>query len=148
MRTLLASLALSLAACGSRSPAAMAPAPAPAAAMAPRAPALTDAEQTALDAGVLRLFNDDAAVRARGAATLAELGPVARPALKYLLDCVMHDDEVVARACATAAVAIGPGAVPLLSEYAASASPRAAMAREALDAIELVPARTSAASPI
>jgi hypothetical protein len=90
----------------------MTPAPDPPRVVAPRLPVLSDAEQTALDAGVLRLFADDAATRVRGARTLAELGPKARVALKYVVDCVRREeDAAVAAACREAEGAIRPAAI-------------------------------------
>jgi hypothetical protein len=112
-------------------------APVAAAPVVTRTPAIDPAGQDAIDAGVLRLFADEPATRIRGAETIAALGPRGRSALKYLIDCMMHDDaEVVAAACSTASVAIGPGAADLLASYAASDSPRAALAARALAAID------------
>ena len=106
---------MSLAACASHAAAPVpvaAPAPVTPAVVAPRLPVLSDAEQTALDAGVLRLFADDAATRVRGARTLAELGPKARVALKYVADCVRHEeDAAVVAACRAAEDAIRPAAL-------------------------------------
>jgi hypothetical protein len=115
----------------------VAPAAAPVVTRAPAVPTIDPADQDAIDAGVLRLFADEPATRIRGAGTIAALGPRGRTALKYLVDCMMHDeDEAVAAACSTASAAIGPGAAPLLGTYAASDSPRAPLAARALAAIE------------
>lgn len=100
-------------------------------------PALTAEEQDAIDAGILRLFNDTPAVRVRAAVKFADMGPRARIALKYLVNCMMHDENVnVARACSNASAAIGPGASTVLEIAATGSSPRAPLARRALRTID------------
>lgn len=139
-RSLLALVLLAAGACASAAAPVTPAAPvatASTAPAAPRVPAIDPADQDAIDAGVLRLFADEPATRIRGAETIAGLGPRGRSALKYLIDCMMHDeDEAVAAACSGASAALGPDAAALLGTYAASASPRAPLAARALAALD------------
>jgi hypothetical protein len=136
-RSLLALVLLAAGACASAAAPVTPAAPVATAPAAPRVPAIDPADQDAIDAGVLRLFADEPATRIRGAETIAGLGPRGRSALKYLVDCMMHDeDEAVAAACSGASAALGPDAAALLGTYAASASPRAPLAARALAALD------------
>ncbi len=68
---------------------------------------LTPAEAAEVDRLILGLFNEDVGTRTISAKRLARLGPKARPALSYLVDCVVTDATGAGSACADAAAAIG-----------------------------------------
>ena len=86
---------------------ALAPAPEPEPAVpvpAEPTPAELDARYAdEVDGLIMRLFNEDDAVRTDGARELAAMGRHAGPALPYLRDCERQDDGDSARECAAAA---------------------------------------------
>jgi hypothetical protein len=141
-------LAVALAACAgasARAPVAVAP---PRSASAGSASALSAETRAEVELLIVGLFAESAYTREISARKLGAMGGTARPALAYLLDCMVGDDsDVVGAACATAVGGVGAAALPALERIAEQCPDRTARVALALDRLGAVAAPLSARLP-